>query len=110
MVRIFPIPVTIDAVFLWLGAKLAKIENATFEKAFIATLGGLILSVILGILIHVIGWLIGLIAFLWIVRTVFNTDWAKAIIAWLPAVIVAIAIMVILGVAVAIYIIQSEYP
>lgn len=98
----FLIMIVVDTVFLWFGAKFARIEDATFGKAFIAALGGLIISAILGRLIPVIGGLLGLIAFLWVVKTVFNTDWGKAVIAWLFAIVIAIVVVVIVMVAVGI--------
>ena len=101
-VVMFLIMIAVDAVFLWFGAKFAKIEDATFGKAFIAALGGLIISTILGRLIPFIGGLIGLIAFLWIIKTVFNTDWGKAVITWLFAIVIAIVIAIIMAVAVGI--------
>ncbi|MBO8174005.1 MAG: hypothetical protein H0Z18_01965 [Thermococcus sp.] len=97
---VFLVMIAIDSVFLWLGAKFAKIEDASFGKAFIATLGGFIVSAIVGAIIPYIGGLLGLIAFLWIVKTVFNTDWGKAIIAWLFAIVIAIILMIIIGVIV----------
>ncbi|ADT84735.1 hypothetical protein [Thermococcus barophilus] len=99
-VVMFLVIIAVDSVFLWLGAKFAKIEDASFGKAFIATLGGLIVSAILGSIVPVIGGLLGLIAFLWIVKTVFNTDWGKAVIAWLFAIVIAIILMVIIMIVV----------
>ena len=96
-VVMFLIMIAVDAVFLWFGAKFAKIEDATFGKAFIAAL-----AAILGRLIPFIGGLIGLIAFLWIIKTVFNTDWGKAVITWLFAIVIAIVIAIIMAVAVGI--------
>ncbi|WP_456450044.1 hypothetical protein [Palaeococcus sp. (in: euryarchaeotes)] len=93
-VVMFLIMIAVDAVFLWFGAKFAKIEDATFGKAFIAAL-----AAILGRLIPFIG---GLIAFLWIIKTVFNTDWGKAVITWLFAIVIAIVIAIIMAVAVGI--------
>ncbi|AIF68618.1 hypothetical protein PAP_00875 [Palaeococcus pacificus DY20341] len=98
----FLVMIAVDAVFLWLGARFAKIEDATFGKAFIATLGGLIISAILGSIIPIIGGILGLAAYLWIVKTVFNTDWGKAVIAWLFAIVIAIVLMVIIGIIVGI--------
>ena len=99
-ILIFLIAVVIDSVFLWLGAKFAKIEDASFGKAFIAALGGLIVSAVIGATIPHIGRLLGLIAFLWIVKTVFNTDWGKAIIAWLFAIVIAILLMIVIMIVV----------
>ena len=99
-ILIFLIAMIIDSVFLWLGAKFAKIEDASFGKAFIAALGGLIVSAVIGAIIPHIGRLLGLIAFLWIVKTVFNTDWSKAIIAWLFAIVIAIVLMIIIMIVV----------
>jgi|Deesub1362B_J571_1020462.scaffolds.fasta_scaffold00031_95 hypothetical protein len=106
-VIVFLVMIAIDSVFLWIGARFAKIEDASFGKAFIATLVGMLLSGILGNIIPVIGGLIGLIAFLWVVKTVFNTNWGKAVIAWLFAIVVAFVLMIIVGIIVGLSLIAA---
>ncbi len=86
----------IGALFLWVGAKVAKIAGATFGKAFLAALLGVVAGLILG-LVPAIGWLLGIIAYIIIIKYVFNTDWGKAIIAWLIAFVASLIVGFILA-------------
>ncbi|NJE08294.1 hypothetical protein E3E31_07125 [Thermococcus sp. M39] len=94
-VVMFIIGLAVAAVFLYIGAKFASIEDASFGKAIIAVVAGGILSLILS-MIPVLGWILGSIAYIWIIKTVFNTDWVKAVIAWLISIIAGVVVMVIL--------------
>ncbi len=86
----------VGAFFLWIGAKVAKIAGATFLKALLATFLGMVAGIILG-LVPVLGWLLGIVAYIVIIKYIFNTDWGKAIIAWLISFVAAIITGVILG-------------
>jgi len=86
----------VAAFFLWIGAKIAKIGGATFLKALLAAFLGIIAGVILG-LVPVLGWLLGIVAYIVIIKYVFNTDWVKAIIAWLISFVAAIIVELSLG-------------
>ncbi|WP_048149961.1 hypothetical protein [Palaeococcus ferrophilus] len=98
------VALVIAGFFLYIGAKWAGIENATLGKAMIAVLGGGILSAIItGIfafipVLRLIGWIVGIVVYIWVIKAVFNTDWGKAAIAWLLTIIVEFVVMIILGV------------
>ncbi|MDI3476270.1 MAG: hypothetical protein PWQ79_1590 [Thermococcaceae archaeon] len=81
---------------LYLGAKLVGIENATIGKSIIAVVGGGILAAILGI-IPIIGWILGIIAYIWVIKVVFDTDWLKAFLAWIMTFVVALIVGLVLG-------------
>jgi len=89
-----------------LGAKLAGIEDVTLGKSMIAVVGGGILALLIG-WIPIIGWILGILVYIWVIKTVFNTDWGKATIAWLMTIvvetIVMFAFMVLLGISVALF-------
>jgi hypothetical protein len=101
-VLIILLALIIAGFFLMLGAKLAGIEDATLGKSMIAVVGGGILALLIG-WIPVIGWILGIIAYIWVIKTVFNTDWIKAAIAWLMTIVVEMLVVfifaLILGVA-----------
>lgn len=80
---------------LYLGAKLVGIENATIGKAIIAVVGGGILAGILGI-IPILGWILGIIAYIWVIKVVFDTSWIRAFLAWIMSFVVALVIIIIL--------------
>ena len=100
------IALVIAGVFLMLGAKFAGIEGANLGKSMIAVIGGGILALLTG-WIPVIGWVLGIVAYIWAIKTVFDTDWGKAAIAWLMTIVVEIivmfAFMVLLGISVALF-------
>jgi len=100
------IALIIAGFFLMLGAKFAGIEDATLGKSMIAVVGGGILALLIG-WIPAIGWILGIIAYIWVIKTVFNTDWGKAAIAWLMTIVVEIIVMfafvVLLGISVALF-------
>jgi len=88
----------VAAFFLWLGAKIVKIKNSGFGKALLATFIGFVAAIILG-LIPAIGWLLGLIAYIIIIKYVFATDWGKAILAWLIAAVITAIVFAIVAFA-----------
>ena len=91
-VLVILIALVIAGFFLMLGAKFAGIEEATLGKSMIAVVGGGILALLIG-RIPVIGWILGIIVYIWVIKTVFNTDWIKATIAWLMTIIVEILVV-----------------
>lgn len=93
-VLVILIALVIAGFFLMLGAKFAGIEEATLGKSMIAVVGGGILALLIG-RIPVIGWILGIIAYVWVIKTVFNTDWIKATIAWLMTIIVEILVVLV---------------
>jgi len=98
------IALVIAGFFLMLGAKFAGIEGANLGKSMIAVVGGGILALLTGWM-PVIGWILGIIAYIWVIKTVFNTEWIKATIAWLMTIIVEILVVfvfaLILGISAA---------
>ena len=93
---VFLIALFIAGLFLYFGAKLVGIENATIGKSMIAVLGGGILGAILSV-VPVIGWLLGIIGFIWVIKAVFNTSWLRAFLAWIMTIVVVVITALILG-------------
>lgn len=91
------ISVIIGTIFIHIGAKLAKISDATILKAFEVALIGAILALILG-LVSFWGSLLALILVIAIIKYVYSTTWGKAFIAWILYIIVFIIVMVVLAV------------
>ncbi|MCD6454472.1 MAG: hypothetical protein J7L62_04140 [Candidatus Aminicenantes bacterium] len=88
----------VAAFFLWLGAKIAQIKNAGFGKALLATFLGFIAGIILR-LVPAIGWLLGIIAYIVIIKYVFATDWIKALIAWAVSFVITVVLFAIFAFA-----------
>lgn len=94
------INILIGAFFLWLGAKIAGIENNTFGKA----IGAFVLSMIVVYVISLIfsfipligtilGFIIGLILSILIVKGIYKTSSGKAFIAILLAWVLSIIVL-----------------
>lgn len=84
----------IAAFFMWIGAKMAGIKEATFGKSLIAAIGAefiiwifsLILSVI-PVIGTVIGFIVGLTFAIFVIKGTYNTSFGKALVAWVFCVI-----------------------
>lgn len=88
----------IAAFFLWIGAKLAGIQNATFGKAVVAALVSVIALAVLQVITSIIpflgglvGFLLGILVSIYIIKAVFDTSWGKALLAWILYVVAIIA-------------------
>ena len=100
---------------VWLAGKVATGGKATFGDALLATLAGPIvyfivlllvgyfLSAAIGSTAFVIGYLLALIAWIWVFKTSFQTGWLRAILiallAWVIYILLSILIGSIFGVA-----------
>jgi hypothetical protein len=99
----------ISAFFLWIGAKLAGIREASFGKAILAALVSVVALALLQIVLSLIpriggtlGLLLGILVSIYVIKAVFDTGWGKAILAWIlyiVAIIVAGIIAAIFGAA-----------
>ena len=97
----------ISAFFLWIGAKLAGIREASFGKAILAALVSVVALALLQIVLSLIpriggtlGLLLGILVSIYVIKAVFDTGWGKAILAWIlyiVAIIVAGIIAAIFG-------------
>ena len=82
--------IILGVLFVFWGAKVAKIKYTTFWKALMATVASSVITslvtLFLGLLQQVgayIGLILSVVITIWVIKSVFNTTWRKAIIAWL---------------------------
>lgn len=90
----------IAAWFMEMGAKLAGIKDVTLGKSFIAILGGGIIAAIVAMVLFflpVINIIIAIVAYVWVIKTVFNTGWGKAFVALILAIILEIVVGVVIA-------------
>jgi hypothetical protein len=99
---------------VWLAGKAITGKHATFGDALIATLAGPIvyfvvtfivdffLSSIIGSTAYVFGYILALIAWIWVYKASFETGWIKAlliaIMAWIIFVVLSFIIGLLFGV------------
>ena len=95
---------------VWLAAKVLTGGRATFGGALLATLAGPIvfyvvtflvgffLGAVIGTGAFVIGWILALIAWIWVYKASFETGWLKAILIAILAWVIFIVLSYIIGV------------
>ena len=101
----FLIALFIAAFFLALAAKMLGIKEAGILRALLAIVGGGVFSGIVmaafGMLFPHGGWFIGSIlgflAYIWTIKVVFDTDWLRAFLALVLAVVIEIIAFLILA-------------
>ncbi|WP_157209531.1 hypothetical protein [Methanotorris igneus] len=98
------IALIIAGIFLYFGCKLANIEDVSLGKAIVAVVGGGILSFIVSSIfsaVPVIGGILsfvfGILSYVWVIKVIFNTNWSKAFLAWLMAIVVEVVVMFIIA-------------
>lgn len=103
------------SVPVWLAAKVLTGGRATFGEALLATLAGPIvfyivtfvvgffLGAVIGTGAFVIGWILALLAWIWVYKASFQTGWLKAILiailAWVIFIVLSFVIGVLFGVS-----------
>ena len=90
--------ILIDAIFLWIGAKFAGIDDSSYWKAILGVVVLIALSAILGSFfssLGLIGTIISFVVALWVVRSIYETSWLKAFLALILAYIAFIVLTAI---------------
>ncbi len=97
------------SVPVWLAGKAITGGKATFGEALLATLVGPIvyfivtfvvdffLSAVIGASAFVIGWLLALLAWIWVYKASFQTGWIRAILIAILAWVIFIVLSFIVG-------------
>ncbi len=80
----------VSALFIWIGAKFAGIKGATLWKSFkVALISSFLVWAATGLgsflfgIGAVLGWIIGTLITLWIIKSFFKTTWGKALLTWI---------------------------
>ncbi|RTZ93681.1 MAG: hypothetical protein DSY91_01655 [Deltaproteobacteria bacterium] len=92
----------IATLFMWIGAKLAGVEKATFGRSFIAAIGSAFLTWILSLIFSLfppvglpVGFVIGLILVIFVIMGAYDTSFGKALLVWLFHLLAEIAAIII---------------
>ncbi|MFQ6087519.1 MAG: hypothetical protein ACE5K0_01275 [Candidatus Methanofastidiosia archaeon] len=87
----------IGAFFIWIGAKLAGVRDATFGKALICAVALALIGPIFNLLLSFIGiggfigFILGLLVTLYIIKSIFDTSWGKAFVVWILSIVAMVA-------------------
>jgi hypothetical protein len=83
------VTVLVASFFMWIGAKVARIEKATFDRAILASIGSTVIGVVMAVTGSVIpvagnaiGFVLGLICSVFVIQGVFGTSFGKALLIW----------------------------
>ncbi|WP_297513149.1 hypothetical protein [Thermococcus sp.] len=100
----------VAGLILAFSAKLVGIKDASIVGAMVAIVGGGILGAIVGGIVALVfsiagpmgialGWLAFVVTYVWVIKVVFHTDWLRAFLAWLIAIVVELIMAGLLSVA-----------
>ena len=94
----------IAAFFMWVGAKVAGVRNATFFKSTVAALGSTFITWFISLVFSVVpvfgtilGFIIGLFFAILVIKASYSTSFGKALLVWIFHIIAEI-IAIIIGV------------
>ena len=92
----FVITVLLGGILLHIATSILKFEKRSFTIAIaVVIVGGVFLSILNLISIPYV-WLLGLIGYWFLIKSLYNVGWVKAILAWLMSIFVAFIIALIL--------------
>ena len=87
---IIVVNVLFGTFFIWLGAKMAKVHDITFGKCVLTAIGAALVTNIIGWvfasftgILALIGWFIGLLLSILVIRAIFKLTWKKGFLVWL---------------------------
>ncbi len=105
----------IVSIPVWLAGKALTGGKASFGEALLATLAGpivyfivfflasILLSAVIGYVAYVFGYILALLAWIWVFKASFHTGWLRAvaiaILAWVIFIILSIVVGALFGVA-----------
>ena len=102
IIFVFVFMVIISGILMWVAAKIARVENATFGRAMLAAIAASFVEVVVAfvfnavpILGNLIGFIIGLIASILVIKAVFRISFGKALLVWIFNLVAALIAIVL---------------
>ncbi|MCF8228870.1 MAG: hypothetical protein K9G58_08575 [Bacteroidales bacterium] len=92
------ISILVGGFFMWMGAKMAAVKNATFGRAVIAALWVALIMWIIPYIFALLaigtwfGWLVGLILALFAIQGVFATSFLRALLVWVFSIVAQVIV------------------
>lgn len=97
----FVFMVIVGGVFMWIAAKIARVERSTFVRAMAAAIAASFVEILVAFVFNLVpvfgnlfGFIVGLILSILVIKAVFRTSFGKALLIWifnLIAAVIAIA-------------------
>jgi hypothetical protein len=102
LLGLFALGAVLAGFFIWIGAKMAGVENAGFGKSIIAALGSSFIAWFMATILSIVpvigtflGLVLGLLFSIFVIKGVFSTSFGKAFLVWIFHVIAQILAVVI---------------
>jgi hypothetical protein len=92
----FIITLLVEGFVIYVAGRIVVGAKATFGGAFKIALLGTVIGFILGIVLPVIGTILALIVWLYLIKSTFDTGWLAALAIGIMAVVVSVAIVIVL--------------
>jgi hypothetical protein len=106
IIFLFILMVLLGGLFMWIAAKIVRVENSSFGRALVAAIGSSFISVLAAFLFNLLpvignlfGFIIGLLLSILVIKAVFGTSFGKALLVWifdLIATFIAVALAAML--------------
>jgi hypothetical protein len=91
------IAIFLASFFMWIGAKIARVGNATFGRSIVAAVGSGFITWLVSIVFDyipetpfIIGFIVGLFLTIIIIKAAYSTSFGKALLVWIFGVIAEI--------------------
>jgi len=116
MLVVYFILIVISSVPLWLASKILGLKKSNFLNAIIATVaGGIVTVAIYAFILAITGsWLLslilGFIAYLWIIKNVYDIGWGKAALLYIVSILTVIVLAAIIALIMFILSIPITFP
>jgi hypothetical protein len=101
----FVLAIIIGGFFMWIAAKIARVEKSTFGRAMIAAIGASVVSFLVTIVFHFIplignalGFIIGLFLTIFVIKGAFETSMGKAILVWIFNIVATVVAVLVASV------------
>ena len=106
IIFLFILMVLLGGLFMWIAAKMVRVEDSSFGRAMIAAIGSSFISVFVAFLFNLLpiignlfGFIIGLVLAILVIKAAFRTSFGKALLVWifnLIATFIAVALAAML--------------
>lgn len=106
IIFLFIFMVILGGLFMWLAAKISRIEESSFGRALVAAIGASFVAVLAAFLFNLLpvfgnmfGFIVGLILSILVIKAAFRTSFGKALLVWvfnLVATLIALGLAAVL--------------
>lgn len=90
IIFLFILMVLLGGLFMWIAAKIARVEGATFVRALAASIGAAFVSVLVAFLFNLVpvignlfGFILGLVLSIVVIKAAFRTSFGQALLVWI---------------------------